>query len=281
MLSGIENGKYNAILTWQINRLSRNPIDSAKIQWLLQCGVIKLIQTIDRAYYPDDSVLLIGVESSMANQYLLDLSKNVKRGIESKRQKGVYPHLAPVGYLNDKENHTIVEDPERFDMVKKMWEMMLSGSYTRNQIVDIVNNKWGFRTKKFKRMGGNQITRDTLYDIFSSPFYKGIYYFNGTEYPLTHTKMVTDDEYDRVQVMLGRKKTPKPKVRSFAYTGFIRCGECGCLYTAEIKKKLIKSTGDIREYTYYHCTRKKLDVKCSQKKINKGRYAGVTNHRNT
>ena len=135
MMNGIENGKYNAILTWQINRLSRNPIDSARIQWLLQCGVIKLIQTIDRAYYPDDSVLLIGVESSMANQYLLDLSKNVKRGMESKRQKGVYPHLAPIGYLNDKANHTIVKDPDKFDMVRKMWELILSGDHTRNQIL--------------------------------------------------------------------------------------------------------------------------------------------------
>ena len=65
--------------------------------------------------------------------------------------------------------------------------------------------------------------------------------------------------------MLGLKKAPRPKTHSFAYTGFIRCGECGCLYTAETKKKLIKSTDEFRYYTYYHCTRKKLDVKCSQK----------------
>ena len=43
--------------------------------------------------------------------------------------------------------------------------------------------------------------------------------------------------------------------------------ECGCFYTAETKKKHIKSTGEIRNYTYYHCTRKSKKVKCTQKKV--------------
>ena len=34
MLGYIEQGKADGVLCWQINRLSRNPIDSAKIQWM-------------------------------------------------------------------------------------------------------------------------------------------------------------------------------------------------------------------------------------------------------
>jgi len=122
MLEYIENKKANAIITWQINRLSRNPIDSSKIQWMLQKGKIQEIQTIEKKYLPEDNVLLLSIESGMANQYILDLSKNVKRGLESRRQKGIFPHLAPVGYLNDKATHTIVKDPQRFDMIRKMWD---------------------------------------------------------------------------------------------------------------------------------------------------------------
>ena len=36
----------------------------------------------------------------MADQCIRDLSRNVKRGIESKRQKGQFPHKAPMGYIN-------------------------------------------------------------------------------------------------------------------------------------------------------------------------------------
>ena len=108
MLQRIENGEANAILCWQINRLSRNPIDSGKLGWLLQQGILKSIQTIDRQYLPDDNVLLFNVETGVANQYILDLKKNTKRGVDSKLEKGWLPNFAPLGYLNDKENKIII-----------------------------------------------------------------------------------------------------------------------------------------------------------------------------
>jgi len=86
------------------------------------------------------------------------------------------------------------------------------------------------------------------------------------QYEGKHEKMITLEEYDRVQMLLGREGKPRPKTHEFAFTGSIRCGVCGCLYTAETKKKIIKKTGEIKEYTYYHCTRKTTKIKCDQKK---------------
>ncbi len=43
MLERIENGEADGILCWEINRLSRNPVDSGKIQWMLQQGIIKSV----------------------------------------------------------------------------------------------------------------------------------------------------------------------------------------------------------------------------------------------
>jgi hypothetical protein len=76
--------------------------------------------------------------------------------------------------------------------------------------------------------------------------------------------MVTHGEFDRVQIILGRKGKPRRKTHDFAFTGMIRCGECGCFITAEDKIKINKRTGKIRDYTYYHCTKRKKGVKCSQ-----------------
>ena len=267
MMQQIENGEAEGILCWQINRLSRNPIDSARLLWLLQQGVIRSIQTIDRQYLPEDNVLLFSVESGMANQYLLDLSKNVKRGIESKIQKGWHPNLAPLGYLNDKINKTIIKDPERFNLIRKMWNLMLTGNYTPPKILNIANKEWGFRTRKYKRTGGKELSRSGIYRIFTNLFYTGIINHLGRQYEGKHEAMITVEEYDQVQLLLGRKSKPRPQKQEFAFTGFIRCGECGCLYTAERKKKLIKSTGKIKEFIYYHCTRKKKDIDCSQRKF--------------
>ncbi|TSC77460.1 MAG: resolvase domain-containing protein [Parcubacteria group bacterium Gr01-1014_29] len=268
MIQRIENGEASGILCWQINRLSRNPIDSGKLGWLLQQGILKSIQTIDRQYLPDDNVLLFSVESGMANQYILDLRKNVKRGTESKLQKGWKPNLAPLGYLNDKAEKTITKDPERFNLIRKMWDLMLTGSYTPPKILDIANHEWGFKTRTFnkKGYGGKPLSRSGIYKIFTNIFYAGVIDYYGTQYSGKHEPMITIEEFDRVQMLLGRKGKPRPKHHEFAFTGSIRCGVCDCLYTAETKKKIIKSTDETREYTYYHCTRKTTKIKCNQKK---------------
>ena len=264
MIKRVENGEADGILCWQINRLSRNPIDSGKLSWLLQQGILKSIQTIDREYLPEDNVLLFSVESGMANQYILDLSKSTKRGMLSKLEKGWQTGVAPLGYLNDKENKTIKTDPERFNLVRKMWDLMLTGNYTPPKILDIANNEWGFRTRKFKRIGGCPLSRGGIYKIFSSLFYAGIIENAGVQYQGAHEPMITLEEYDRVQILLGRKGKLRPKHHEFAFTGSIRCGVCGCLYTAETKRKLLKS-GEINEHTYYHCTRRTIKVKCNQR----------------
>jgi DNA invertase Pin-like site-specific DNA recombinase len=266
MIQRIENGEADGILCWQINRLSRNPIDSGKLSWLLQQGILKSIQTIDRQYLPEDNVLLFSVESGMANQYILDLSKNTKRGMISKLEKGWQTGVAPLGYLNDKENKIIIKDPERFNLIGKMWDLMLTGNYTPPKILDIANKEWGFRTRRFKKIGGNELSRSGIYKIFTSLFYAGIIENGGMQYQGAHEQMITLEEYNRVQILLGRKGKPRPKKHEFAFTGSIRCGVCGCLYTAETKRKLVKKTGEIREYTYYHCTRKTTKIKCNQKK---------------
>lgn len=266
MIQRIENSEANGILCWQINRLSRNPIDSGQLSWLLQRGILKSIQTIDREYLPEDNVLLFSVESGMANQYILDLSKSTKRGMLSKLEKGWQTGVAPLGYLNDKEKKIIIKDPERFNLVRKMWDLMLTGNYTPPKILEIANNEWGFRTRRFKKIGGNPLSRSGVYKIFTSLFYAGIIENGGVQYQGAHDPMITLEEYDQVQILLGRKGKPRPKKHEFAFTGVIRCGVCGCLYTAETKKKIIKKTGKIREYTYYHCTRRTTKVKCNQRK---------------
>jgi len=201
MIQKIENGEADGILCWQINRLSRNPIDSGKLQWLLQQGILKSLQTIDKQYLPDDNVLLFSVESGSANQFILDLSKNVKRGMLRKLEKGWQTGIAPLGYLNDKENKIIIIDPERFNLIRKMWGLMLTGNYTPPKILDIANNEWGFTTRKFKRMGGNSLSRSGIYKIFTNLFYIGIIENNGVQYEGKHKRMITLEEYDRVQIL--------------------------------------------------------------------------------
>ncbi len=265
MLERIEKGEASGILCWQINRLSRNPIDSGTISWMLQQGALKCIQTIDRQYLPDDNVLLFNVESGMANQFIIDLRKTSKRGMEGKADRGWFPSRAPLGYFNDKLEHIIYEDAERFQLVRKMWDMMLTGNYNPTKIREIANKEWGFRTPKTKRCGGGEIANSVIYKTFPNIFYTGMFEWAGRVYNGNHKPMITVEEFDRVQVLLGRKGKPRPKSHEFAYTGIMRCKVCGSMYTACEKTKLVKSTGELKTYVYYSCTRRKKNTHCDQR----------------
>lgn len=267
LISLIESGKANGILCWQINRLSRNPKDSGDIQQLLQDGILQSIRTIEREYKSDDNVLLYSVESGMANQFIQDLKKNTIRGLIGKLERGGYISKAPQGYKNDIINKIIIKDPDRFDLIRNLWDMVLSEKYKITEILDILNNKLYFRTSINKKSGGKPLSQSGLYRILSNKAYAGIVCYKDKEYQCTHEPMISLEEFNRVQEILGRKNKPKPHRHHFSFTGIIKCGRCGCLVTAEEKTKYIKSTNKNANYIYYRCTRRKREIQCKEKVI--------------
>ena len=271
MLDRIEAGEADGILVWHVNRLSRNPIDSGRLGWMLQKGTIKVIMTPERDYMPEDNVLLFSVEGAMANQYIRDLAVVSRRGMQSKADKGWLPSRAAMGYLNDLLTHEIYADKERFDMVRKMWDMLLTGNYTVPQIHKIANEEWGFRTPKTKRSGGNPIGLSSLYRIFTNIFYTGLFEWSGTVYQGNHKPMITMEEYDKAQIILGRKGKPRNQVHESSFTGLVTCEECGSMVTCTVKQKIVKTTGELKTYAYYNCTKKKKNNEgkrfCKQKPV--------------
>ncbi len=270
MVKRIKAGEAKGILCWNMNRLCRNPIDGGTVTWLLQNGIIQSIYTPAHEFLPTDNVIMVGFETNKANQYIIDLRNDVIRGTTRKAERGWSPNLAPLGYLNRRDEITnesiIVKDPVRFPLIRQMWDLMLTGSCTPPQILEKANKIWGFRTRKTRKTGDKELSKSSIYRIFTSIYYTGDFMYFGKQYKGKHEPMVTLEEFDRVQILLGRKGKPRPKTHTFAFTGLIRCSECGCVYTAEEKKKLIKSTGKIKYYTYYHCTRRKKEIDCTQRK---------------
>jgi hypothetical protein len=135
------------------------------------------------------------------------------------------------------------------------------------------------------------LVTSTIYRLFANPFYSGWFEYprgSGNWLKGNHEPMITQEEYDRVQTLLGRKGKPRLKKHEFAFTGLIRCGECAAMITAEEKNQIICSEckytfsslnrvqcpecntpvekmkrPTILHYVYYHCT-KKTKPHCSQ-----------------
>jgi site-specific DNA recombinase len=271
MLQRIEKGEANGILCWKLDRLARNPVDEGRIKWMLQKGVIRNIKTPDRDYLPDDNVLITSVEFGMANQYLLDLSKNVKRGLKTKAQMGWFSGYAPLGYLNTKTRekgaNAIIKDPERYQLVRQLWELMLTGNYTVLQLLEMAK-KIGLRTRPAETGAGEAMCRSNLYKLFQNPFYYGVFEYprkSGDWYQGKHEAMVSKAEFDKVQEYIKRKDAPRYQKHEFEFTGMIKCGSCGSAITAEQRTKT-QNNGNVHHYLYYHCT-KRSTTPCKEKSI--------------
>ena len=74
--------------------------------------------------------------------------------------------------------NTVVKDPERFSLIRRMWDLMLNGLHTPAKILEMANKEWGFRTRPTRRKGGKPFARSAIYKIFTHPFYYGRF-----EYP--------------------------------------------------------------------------------------------------
>ena len=237
LINLIKRGKIQGVICWKIDRLSRNPIDSATIQWLLQQNELKIIQTMERQYLPGDNALLFNVESGMANQYILDLSKNVKRGIRAKLEKGGWPNLAPIGYLN--KDSKIIIDKARGKYISRIFELYKTGKYSVREIAEMLF-KEGFRSR-----AGKKYHKSKIHKMLSDSFYCGIMEKGGAIYRGNHEPLISKKLFDEVQEMLTKKAHIKKQNIPFAFRGMLRCAKCGCLLTATKKKgRLI----------YYYCT---------------------------
>ncbi len=153
LMETIKNQEIDAILTWKADRIARNMIEGGQIIHLLQSNILKVIQTRYSCFMPNDNMLSLTVEMGMANQFSLDLSKNVKRGNKTKINKGGVCGVASHGYLNNKVDKTVYSDPDRFHHVRKMWDLCLTENYSVSEICKIADKDWNFKTG-FKRCFG-------------------------------------------------------------------------------------------------------------------------------
>lgn len=273
MMERIYKGEANGLIVWHPDRLARNSVDGGQIIYALDEG--KLLDLKFPQYHFENSPegkWMLSIILGQSKYFVDKLSKDVKRGQRAKLQLGWMPGMAPLGYRNHQDaetgQHIILPDPLRYQQVEKMWTMMLTGGYSAGRILEIITDEWGFRTPKRPNSGDKPLAYSGIYRLFKNPFYYGWFQHGGTLHQGKHQPMITEEQFWQVQHLLGRKGRARPKEKLFAYTGLMRCGECGSMITAEEKYKKSPRDGLLRHYVYYHCTRKrKLHPACRQPSI--------------
>lgn len=259
MIKDFEKGKFDGILCWKIDRLARNPKDEGTVKWMLQKGIIKVIKTFEKEYLPNDNTLIASVEFGFATQYVLDLSKNVKRGLNEKVKRGEYAGCPPVGYQTDYKTRKLLVDAERSPYVEKAFKLYATGSYSVKSLAENLYDD-GLRSNT-----GKKVHHSAIHKILKNPIYYGYFKWKGQIYKGIHEAIISKDLFDEVQkVLLPRKHSKRDNKKHFLFHGFMHC-ICGLRMTAE--KRIKKNKKNIHEYIYYRCTKSRGTENCSQKHI--------------
>jgi len=254
----IKEKKFDGILTWAPDRISRNAGDLGRIVDLMDQGLLKEIRTYGGQKFsnnPNEKFLLmiLGSQAKLENDNKVI---NVKRGLRARCEMGLWPAPAPVGYLNSKnkdEKCQVHIDTHRAPIIKKMFEKVAYEKYSGRRV-----HRWLKDEVKFRTKTGKSLNLSNIYLTLRCHFYYGTFEYpkkSGNWYTGKHTPLITKELFDQAQQNISEHVMTNYG-KEFAFTKLITCGLCGSGITADEKFKKQKN-GNVHRYVYYGCRRYK------------------------
>lgn len=206
MLSLVEKGCAQGILSWHPDRLARNSVDGGRIIYLVDTG--KICQLKFPTFWFENTPqgkFMLSIAFGQSKYYIDNLSENVKRGLRQKVRKGEFPGVAPIGYLNDLVTHKMVKDEKKIRLVVKMFKLYSTGSYSMKGLQQEI-----FALGLMSRTG-KKLSLSNVHHVLQNPFYYGAFKFNGELYQAKHEPAVSKKLFDQCQEILSDKSRPKSK----------------------------------------------------------------------
>jgi len=247
MLSFIECGKADGIISWHPDRLARNSVDGGKIIHMVDRGLIRSLKFPTHWFEPTpQGLFMLNIAFGQSKYFSDNLRENVKRGLRQKIRNGVWPGWAPVGYFNNPKTRGIDVDRLNAPKVQKLFALYSTGAYTLKFLAN-----W-CAEQHLKTNAKNPVSLSNVQHILQNPFYIGLMRYKSEIFEGTHEPLVTKKLFDLCQeVMSKRGNTHETKKHNFAFLGLMKCASCACSITAQYAK----GNGGI--YTYYRCTKKR------------------------
>lgn len=255
LINDIKLGKFNAILVWHPDRLSRNAGDLGALVDLLDQKKLIEIRTYSQRFTnnPNEKFLLmiLGSQAKLEND---NKSINVKRGLRTRVEMGLWPSVAPTGYLTHPDKNMkchVIIDPLRSHIIKMMFEKAAYEKFSGRQM-----HRWLKDEVKFRSKNNKPFTLSNVYTALRNSFYAGLIEYprgSGKWYAGKHEPLVSQELFKKVQEKLDANKHITRVNREFAFTRLMKCGMCKSGITADEKHKDL-ADGTIRKYVYYGCT---------------------------
>ena len=248
MMSRIESGEADGVLTWHPDRLARNSIDGGRVIYAVDTGRVVSLRFPTFWFEPTpQGLFMLQVAFGQSKYYSDNLTQNVKRGMKAKRRRGEWLTKAPLGYVNNREKKIIEPHPVYAELVRRAFEEYATGAHGLVSLSHFLHEH-GVRTKF-----GTPLAKCSIKHMLSNRAYLGFVKHHDEWFDGTFDPIISPSLFAAVQTVLEDKAKPQKKRGShdFPFRNLFRCDECGGMFTAQFAK------GNGGVYRYYRCTKKK------------------------
>lgn len=270
MLKDMEERKFDVVLVYKLDRLTRSVGDLHKLLKEFEKYDVKF-KSATEVFDTTSAMgkLFITIVAAMAEWERGTISERVRFGIEQMITEGKRPGgILPYGYTQDSE--LIEEEAEIIRYARKLY---MSGIGYKTVAMRL--NREG----KLRR--GQLWTAATVAYTLENPFYAGIlrlgsklpgggYVNHGRDDRVKclygdgdHPVIFTRLEYEETKEYMKRRTHGGfSRIQTYWFSGVLRCGRCGAAMFGRLTTKRQKAGGEIIRTPYYICSNKHANKSC-------------------
>ena len=273
LLSDAKAGKFDMVISWKINRLSRKLEDVLKIVNLLEKNNITF-KSYSEPFETDTPAgrMQFQMMALIGEFERGTIAQNVKMGMIAKAKSGNWCGGRVLGYDLVPNNSPEEEKKgkNKLEINEKEAEIVrfIFNEYSKGKGYKAITNKMnklGYKTKK-----GNNFSVGSIRDILTNPVYIGEIRYNVRQNwsekrrrninpnPIRvkgkHEAIIDRELWDKVQLILESKKGKPSRIYDGEYplTGILRCPKCGAGMVISRTTNTL-ADGSKKRIAYYCC----------------------------
>ena len=283
MLADAKRGRFDTIVCWKSDRLSRGMYPAAALMEVVEAYQIEIEAVMDAI-----DMKTFGLMAAIGKIELDNFRERSSMGKRGAAKRGRIPsRRVPYGYVVG-EDGTPQVDEEKAKVVRRIYRHCLHDGMGAPAIVRVLEADDVPAATPGKRWHDSQVQR-----ILRNETYKGTWWYGKARYISTEegTKvleqpkdawvgvpfppLVDKETWERVQILRKRRGTPSKRNTKVFYLlqHMVRCSECGMLFGCRTTRRHnVKYKGKTYKYElnpprrHYHCYgQQKFRLKCRER----------------
>ena len=259
LLNDIKEGKINCVVVYKVDRLSRSLLDFSQLLEFFDKNNVVFV-SITQQFNTNTSMgrLTLNILLSFAQFEREIISERTRDKLGAARKRGQWlGGRPPFGYIyNPKEKCKIILDPEKADIVRKIFNLYLE----KNSALEVSQamNEAGYRTSSWmtkagKPVGDKKYSLSRVTYMINNEAYIGKVNYKGQIYPGLWPPIIDEETWTKAHARLAEHRKERKPYRNIGCSGLLskilKCKACGSaiVHTYVIKKGRHK-------YRYYYCS---------------------------